>query len=361
MAKGTFLPAVDDIEDVDLDFGQTQTETTNADNKADALVSALREDSTAYVNVLRQLSGGNSPMQFVERIPADKFDHGQLLTYLGSTYGGGEYRLMVYARGKLRANKLESIASKLMPEKHHNSPTGEAASILATVLDRIEASNRQMLEVLTRQTQAPDRTAMIQEMLMFKQLFSDNKPSGGLGQIQESITLLKELGIQVGGKSDDDDGESFTALLGKVAPLIVQAAQQPAQQPRPQQPQQPARTPEMLLTFKIKAGLQPFLKAAAKNADHGVYAEMLLDQLPHEIIASHILPDDSLEKLIKIEPQVANFRPWFELLKEHVKAQLEIPSKVDHLYDDLNSDITPDNNNDGGFIDGDNLHPASDQ
>lgn len=332
MAKGTFLPAVDDVEDVDLDFGHTQTETTNADNKADALVSALREDSTAYVNVLRQTSGGNSPMQFVERIPADKFDHGQLLTYLGATYGGGEYRLMVYARGKLRANKLESIASKLTPEKIQHSPTGEAASILATVLDRIENSNRQMLEMLSRQTQAPDRSAMLQEMLLYKQLFDNgNKSSGGIGQIQEAIELVKSLGVSVGGVVEKEE-EGFGALLEKMTPLISAAVTAPSQRPHPQPQTQQVKP--MFAEMKIKMFIGQLISAAAKNSNPMTYAELIFDMADENLIKQYITNPQALEILAKKDPRIAQYKPWFDDLVEHVKAQLGLPSRFADLYQD---------------------------
>lgn len=349
-----FIPA-------ELEYDIHPEQKTDTDTRVEALAAALRADPAAFVTIHRILGGGNSPEEFCTRIPADKFDYGQLLDYLARTYGGGEYRVRMYAKGRIVSNQLIPIAMAL---KTDNKSGGDAAGILATVLDRMEANNQRMMQMMqsaisSKVEPTQTRADILNEMLMYKQMFSDNKPSAGLGQLHESISLLKELGIKVGGKDDDDDSESFTSMLGKVAPLIVQAAQQPIPQrrPNPQPPQ--TRTPEMLLNMKIKMGLKPFLNAAAKNSEPAIYAEMLLDQLDIAVIESHILPSNSVDKLGAIEPAVLQFRSWFELMKEHVKAQLGMHSTVSHLYDETHSDITQEYSTESASENGTDLHTTS--
>lgn len=347
MAKGQFLPGPgsEEIETVDFDTFDS-ADKTDADDKTDALVNAMRADKEAFVNILKQPFGGNSSMQFVERIPADKYDFGQLMSYIANTYGGGEYRLMIYANGKLKGNKLQSIAQKVSTDLMRQSPTGEAAGILATVLDRMEANNRQMMEMISKQNQAPDRMAMLQEMIMFKELFAPAQNQqlnmiNPLTQLKESMELLQGLGVSIGGEKES----GFTDLLAQMAPVILNMTNQPAPSPvqvTPQQnpikdapkpaPQQTEKKPQM--NFQLKAGIAMLINAASKDSNQMTYAEMIMDNIDENLIREYITDKDSFLKLQKIAPQVVKFKPWFELLAEHVKAQLGIESTVSDLYAD---------------------------
>lgn len=332
-----FMPR-DDIQLIEFDTPIDQPH-TDADDKADDLISALRDDKEAFVNVMRQPFGGNSRMEFVERIPADKYDYGQLMHYLGTTYGGGDYRLMVYASGKLKGNKLQSIAAKIKPDKQGVTAGGEAANILSTVLQQIEANNARMMQMMQQMaTPQSNRTEMLQEMLLYKQLF--DKPSGGLGELTQAITALKELGVPIGNTIEHEKEEGFGDLLSKMTPAIEAIVTANNRMP-PIDPQK-ARQSQMNMIQKValKAKLEPFIKASLKKSAPEAYAEMLVDQMDESTLKQYIAAPTAIDDLCKLDPRIVANREWFVLLGEHVKAMLGMPSTVADLYDDEDSDIT---------------------
>jgi hypothetical protein len=338
MSNAKFMPR-DDVQLIEFDSPVDQPH-TDADDKADDLISALKDDKEAFVNVMRQPFGGNSRMEFVERIPADKYDYGQLMHYLGTTYGGGDYRLMVYASGKLKGNKLQTIAAKVKQDKQGVSPGGEAANILATVLQQIEANNERMMRMMSQMT-APSssRADMLQEMLLYKQLF-DRPSSGGLGELTQAIAALKELGVPIGNTIEHEKEEGFGELLAKMTPAIEAIATANNRMP-PIDPQK-ARQSQMNMIQKValKAKLEPFIKASIKKSAPDVYAEMLVDQMDEATLKQYIASPTAIDDLCKLDARIVANREWFVLLGEHVKAMLGMASTVSDLYDDEDSDIT---------------------
>lgn len=346
----TFEQDGDDVQVVDFFTDSIADNSTDAQSKAESLSNALKDDPESFVTIHRILGAGNMPEQYCTRFPADKFDIGQIQQMLASDYGAGDYRIRIYIKGRVKGNKLLAIAGKI-DNKKEVSQTGEAASILETVLNRMEANNRQMLQMLQQNAQPQDRSAMLQEMLLFKQLFSSDKPaqSGGLGQISETIELLRSLGMNVGHTLDQPKEEGFTDLIDKMSPLLeaaINSQNKPANPPQPKINPELARQNQMNLMQKmmLKAKLEPFLKAAAKNSDHVVYAEMLIDQVDEKTVLEYANNPNVLGELIKAEPRIAQFKPWFLDLLEHVRAMLGLPSKFSHLYDDDESAINDTSN-----------------
>lgn len=341
-----FIPANNDIEEV---FFSTDSKgNTNSDDKIDAMRNALNTDPEAFITVHRSLGGGNSPEEYVKRFPADKFDFGQLQDYLQVNYGHGDYRIRLYAHGKLVSNRLISIANTVKKDVVNNQ-TGETAGILATVLERMEANNARMMQMMQHMTQPQDESATLQKMLLYKQLFSTPSNGGGLSQITETLSVLKELGLQIGGAEKEDSG--FTNLLEKMTPVIANVMTQPrthAPQPNNQQPKQ---EPKNVNISQMQIVLGTLIKAASKNSNQMTYAEWLLDQIPEEIIRDRIMQEGALESLITYAPTVGQYRPWFDTLIEHLKAQFGLPSKVSDLYHDDIDDITGEDNLTGNIND----------
>jgi hypothetical protein len=210
---------------------------TDADVKTDAIAAALNDDPSAFINVSRQSDGGRSPMEFVGRFPADKFDFGQLQIHLQDNYGGGDYRCMLYVKGKVKANKLLTIASPKM-----RNETGDTALLLNRMMDRMEKMQNQIVTIMQdKNTGGNSRMEFMQELMMMKQIFAnDQKQTGsGLGQLTEAVEVLKTLGVSVGGGDGDSGG--FSGLLSLAAPLLQKAmeAPQPITQPQLSAPVQP--------------------------------------------------------------------------------------------------------------------------
>lgn len=68
-----------------------------------------------------------------------------------------------------------------------------------------------------------------------------------------------------------------------------------------------------------------FLKGAEKETDPGVYAQLLLDQVPEQfwpLIAERLNQPDWFEQIFKIDPRIGPQRPWFTGLREQFLAAI---------------------------------------
>lgn len=308
-------------------------ELTSADKKVTSIQAALNDDPEAYLNVTRQTMGGNSPQEFVGRFPADKFDFGQLQVYLQQRHGGGDYRVMLYAKGKIRANKLISIAH----EKEATNPGKlDENNALLAVLQRMDNMQRQMIEMMTQKTAQPSRQEFLQEMMMYKEIFNsggNSSQQNPLSQLRDLIALQKELGL---GGAPEEKEPGFGDLLEKLTPLVTAAVSQPRQQP-------PQRKKAENVNFLVKAGIAQLLNAAGKNGEPATYAEMIIDQFPQQVITQIITRPNAVESLAVMEPKILAHKQWFADLIEHIKAQLGMPSKFEGLYSDSDGDSVAEN------------------
>jgi hypothetical protein len=326
----------DDTEIIDFFDTNTGTgkNTTEATEKAEALADALKDADDAYITIHKS-SGGNLPEEFVSRVPADKFDVGQIQEYLLTHYGGGDYRVRLYLNKKIKQNKLFSIATPI--DKTGTTPAGEAAGILSVVLNRLESQQKQMM-MLMQQSQTPptSRTEFFQELILMKQIFgNDGGNKSTINELLGTIEALKTLGIQVGNQSEKEESDGFGTLLEKMAPLVEAAVSHPRQPTEEQKVNQM----NMMQSAILKAKIEPFIKAAIKNSDPAIYADMLCDQMDEAQIKGYLLAPDSMDKLMTIDKRLPALRPWFELLVEHVKACLGMESTVSGLYDNEETGI----------------------
>lgn len=352
MTRKTPILIDQDTDNVEvIDFFTEGADLTQTDEQAKvaALVDALRDGGESFLQIHKLTLGGqNMPEQFCERIPADKFDIGQLSQHISKIFGAGDYRIRLYVKGKIRANKLISVAQAIKADEK-SSASSDAAGILDTVLKRMEAQNNQIMMLMSQKNEPQQsRKEMLEEMLMYKQLFGgQNQPTPQvdfMSQMTQTISFLKEMGVNIGGATiDGEKEEGFGDLIEKMSPLIgaaITAGQtQPA--PAPKIDPQIVRQKQMNMMQKIaiKSRISVFIKAAAKNSDQSVYAEMLIDQLGEDTAKSYAVNPDIVGELIKIEPAIATHKEWFELLLEHVKAMLYLPSSVSDLYSEPESDI----------------------
>jgi len=318
-------------------------EITDQEAKSESLFDQLRSDPNSYINVMRQPLGGRNTMEFVARYEADQFDYGGMMAHIQKMYGGGEYRIMAYYQGKLKGNKLINIAHPLKLDT--STPDNSA---LNTVLQQMEKMQQQMAGLyLEKQTGGNTRKEMLEEMMLYKQLFDNGgqKQSGGIKELLDTVGALKDLGLDIGlGGAEKESG--WSDLAEKFLPLATLALtpqnpqpvrqMKPNPQQRPVQPNPQPRNNEMNLA--IKFGVAQLVAAARKNSDPYNYAALVLDNIDRELLMQFFMAPD-LSALEKVNPEVAKYRDWFELLGEHIKAQLGLPSKVDDLYDDLEGDI----------------------
>lgn len=72
----------------------------------------------------------------------------------------------------------------------------------------------------------------------------------------------------------------------------------------------------------FKGYLSQLVQKAREDADPGLYAEIILDNLDDEKIAFFLTGPNGIENLINVDPAVSTVRPWFERLRTEVSAML---------------------------------------
>lgn len=329
--KAVFLPNPDTDEEI-LDFDtdtRPQNQRTRSETLLDELVEDLNDTSdNVSLRIYLQTGSGQESYSFVESIPHDKYaNQDELLMYLRDSYGPGAYRLQVRVSGKLRANKLVQIVAKKTIQQN---PRSNDSELLSALLARQEKTDQLMMQIL-QQSKAPpasNKKEFLEEMLMYKQLFGGNSGGGGLGQIQEALSFVKELGINVGGPVAERD-EGFGDILEKALPLLTAAV---SPQNNPQPPRENPNMRENMLKMQIKMGVDTAVRSASKGGDPQDFAEMVADQLGERSAA--LAQDPTfLSQLAQYNPAVNTYKEWFLDVAEHIKAMHDLPSKFSDLYD----------------------------
>jgi len=201
---------------------------------------------------------------------------------------------------------------------------------------------------------APPGPTIMEMLALMKEMRPDNSSA------KESIDLLMrglELGKELGGGGGDDSMMGLASKAMEMIPALAAAQpQQPTPNPRPQLPRPqpapgitshpegvpamngpapakvaPVATPEGDPMFTklnwLRVQTRALLNQAARGKDPGLYAEVMLDNLPPYIGASEILErmksPTAIDDLTTLVPEVANHRVWFESFRVAVVDFLE--------------------------------------
>jgi hypothetical protein len=273
MPEAQFLPAAEDITDVfhvntDSDG---KNETSQKARLQDIIDDLNNTDSDATLSIYRQSPlGGKSAMTFLATFPPDKYTMDELQLWLRDNHGSGDYRVQIRSGGRIRANKLLSIEAP-QTETTERKPTSEAGEVLNVVMAAMEKQNQMIMTTIQNQSQ-PSEEDMLRKMVIYKELFGGNGSGNGLAQINETLTMLQTLGIEIGQPKEED---GFANIVDKMTPLATalmnspEAQQQPNQQQATggYQPNPKQREQAMFKQAMLKAGINSLLKAAAKNAN----------------------------------------------------------------------------------------------
>lgn len=346
MPTAKYLPAdVDDIEDVSYDTDYGQQPKTHADSMLDELLSDLNDTSdNVQLRILRQTGSGKEAMQFVEAMPPDKYNADELYLYLRESYGPGDYRIQVRRNGKIAANKLISIAAKKAVSRENTGDSSALLQAIQAMQDQISHQNQAIARMM-QQPQGNNKKEFLEEMMLYKQLFSDNAPrqSGGVGELLQSVEALKTLGINVGVPSAGDDDEGFGGIIEKMSPLLMAALQGnqnqqppagPQSQPKPNPQQRPENDPKMFEKLQLKMGVQQMVNAARKGADPSLLAEFVTNTVDQTIVDKYLTNPQAFKMVCSINKDASPHESWFNDMREHINALYGRPSKFSDLYQD---------------------------
>lgn len=333
--KAQFLPVDNDIETIEFDdYNETITE---MERKTADFADSMRDmGASDEILVKRQVGNGKEPMEHVATFQSDEYSYSQLLEHLRNNYGGGLYRIYLRVNGKNKGNSLVRIAETKKPYDNAPSATGEMGSFMSNVLREIRDMQQQLVDV-TRQSQSGglNRSEFLRELMMYKQIFSnDHQPTAGgnlVSQMRELMGLQSDLLQQLPQAGDKDEG--FGDLIEKMTPLIETAMSQKPEKQYRNNPVNEKEREKRHMSMRLNQGVKQLLKGAVKKSDPALYAELVLDQLPENIVRQWLNDSDGLAKISNANPQINDHLPWFIELMEHLKAQLDIPSTVSDQYD----------------------------
>lgn len=296
--------------------------------------------------------------------PIDQFSYSGLLEHIRRRHGAGLYRVVGVEQGKrgLAFNRLIEIAEELAREDKPESPLQNPANMLESV-GKIMAESAARTEALiarlseTRAAPVDPMDSMAKMAALFSTMMGSvsgmfkQQPAGGgtgdlLGQL-ETLVKLKELFGATGGGGDSDKESNFFDVVKAglqsfgpaLATLAVRGAQTPAPQlpapaqppigtdprsfaPQPFAPQpqpQPAAAPGSDEMASLKRQVDALVQNAKNGVDPGVLANTILDLTPDEKLddlGDMLEAPDMIEKMASLNPEVQNYRDFFEKLRK---------------------------------------------
>lgn len=303
--------------------------------------------------------------------PIDQFTYSALLEHIRARHGAGLYRVVGVEAGKrgLIFNRLLEIAEELNPPAAQESALQSPANMLESVGKIMAESQARTEGLIARLTESkPAAVDPMEQLTKMATLFATIMgavpkpvPTAGddfLGQLEKLAKIKDLLGGLGGGGGGDSDKESnffdvvkagLTSFGPALATLAVRGAQQgaPAALPAPQPLQPPIGTDPR--TFYQPQGPMQSQQPAAPAADENMkkqvdilvqnakmgtdpmqLAGVILDMTPDEKLddlEAMISAPNMIDNLATLNPEVTNYRPFFEKLRDSLKTLLkEIPA-----------------------------------
>jgi hypothetical protein len=333
----------------------------------------------AKVYVYRMRRGVRPPFAFLYGTTAAQFD----IEDVQARYGGGDYFMRAWQRGVSGALVNEHFSIEGEPRVPTPAPVPVNGAQGPTFLtlpgqpgqgDAISALGQMMRDTVREIAQLVVRPQgnSIEETLRLVSLVKALSNEGNqLGTIKEIMGIIREAQPLTGEGGQADAWSVFQTVAEKIAPVLVSAAVQrgpqlpapaPAAQPAPpaallrpmpgapttlaeaaaqaaNAPHAPAPAPApggngAELPPAVRAMLEPFINAARLNADPGVYAQLILDQLDgapqyEDAIRTFLMAPDWLDKLGRADARVAGLAPWFTRLHGELLGALDSAGEED--------------------------------
>jgi len=334
------------------------------------LVERASGASDATVKVFR---AAGSPAPDKSKLPRDQFlyqcgPEDFTEEFLQSDYGAGTYRIRLYGsmggNYGLIVNRLLEIGppprSKMPAPLGAVQPAGvtvnagdgsEIARAMTQAMAPIVAALTTVLQqVLGGQNSRQQSLAELKELAAIVGLSGGQRNTADpMTQLTSMVQLAKELIGEGGG--DGPREPSTGALLMKAienfAPMLQGklpggAPQQPAQLPAPAPSAQPTQQPQGdAVSLALKAQLLVLLNAARAGSEPQVYATLIYENAPDEVLDVLESPQWFAE-LCRLEPGFATVRPWAEQVRAIVLAAIaQEPEGADYEPGANTGNLTP--------------------
>jgi|WetSurMetagenome_2_1015567.scaffolds.fasta_scaffold01855_7 hypothetical protein len=360
-------PKSDDIDD-DMIDAHLEFEDEEADEAFGRVLLELSggDVTDAKVHIYRDIKGKSTGAELFSMSP-DEFSMGDICDRLREDYNGGEFRAVLKRAGRICKStpiivevpksrnapimahgKDESMDKFLLMMQQQNEQSRQAAAdARQEARESQRATNALMLEMVkSKSNTAQDPMAMLNLIISAQKLNGGGGGDNGIESLMQGIALGKELS---GG-----DGESpLISALKSIAPVISQgiamqaasnatAKQAPlAQKIKPLLKQNPVATPVTPAPVVEKADTSEFealgkmcKRAADKNSDPALYADLLLDQMGDAVIEA-FTSDMQYEAFVMFIPGgiTPTQKIWLDELREMVLTS-EITDEADEDLSD---------------------------
>lgn len=271
-----------------------------------------------------------------------------IMERLRDEYDGGKFFIQIY-KNKKRFKQL-----KVTVEKPKSNVTTAVVAVKNDMVEMIKAINEQqqqqfnmlketLLQIAGKQVTPTDPMAMMASMMgammQMKNFLSPAQPENSISPDKMIDVLLKgmEMGKDSGGGSETGFLDIVKELIKSPAlataltaaqnvPQLPKARNAPAIQNNSQSTNpanlSPGSREEPKMNAVIARNLEMLVSKAEKDADPILYAEFIIDNVPESMIKEHILRDDLIESLSKINPKVTQYKEWFLELRDHIQGVL---------------------------------------
>lgn len=373
----------DEIEAVDVDFEPQNGVANEEDEAAEvALARVITElgDAGETGKVMLYKKDKNKQDVYLTEYPVETFNEIGL-EGVRAEFGGGEFLVRVYSRGRLRTRKILRLADihKTESPMPQIDVTNTLAAMMQTFQQSMQEQNRVLMAGLASLHQSPpqqSRREMFEEMMLMKQLFASDNRGNGMDAFIKGVEAAKNLAAPAGEATGAD---VFLEMVKQFAPLIAQNAAQaprapqrppipaPQKAPIPERRIEPAPAPanppafeavqnpqlspdETDMSLILKMQLQVLCRAARSGIDPRQQAVQLYNSVPDEILNDFIDDPLLIDKLNAINSEIGLHRHWFEMLLAEVR-RLDAEDNEEGADEPIENQLTNNvllDSNDGG-------------
>lgn len=240
-------------------------------------------------------------------------------SFLQKHFGGGDYRVRIFIRGKYRMTMPLKIANPLVPlnTQNGNSNNQHQAD------DRHSQFLEKMLLTILANKQSSSITE-ITEALKNVHAISGTPTTNPMDLFMKGVDFAKGI-VRSGSDGDADWNDVFKSVVREVAPGFIQSLprQNPATSPvNPMNPQQQQQ-------IFLKQAIQQLKPMALQNADVGLVVDWILSQLHDEkyqfiyraILTTEFATFAAFDPEIGAEPYVGWFKQLYDGLRSTTQEQ----------------------------------------
>ncbi|RJP44496.1 hypothetical protein C4587_01795 [Candidatus Parcubacteria bacterium] len=264
------------------------------------------------------------------------------------SYGSGDYAIRVLVNNVLKKILRFTIIAPA-PKADAERPN-DLTAVLRAMSENQARMFEQLQSVMTKQGSGlSNMTETLTLMKTMREVFAPPQGAGGFKETVETIAMLKDLLPESGGGGSNiwDVAKSLLSspLVGNLAEAVAAArANTPMPQRLPpghqlppgtvipqqsqfQQPEiQPMGATSTIQEHVIRQQIVMLVGKAKQNKDPDLYADLILDNVPPEVIVQQLLQPDSLERVFQMVPEARNFQDWFQEL------QKSLAESINELY-----------------------------